>query len=48
MNDYIRVIGNNTERSSGDILVFDDISKKFDKNYGAYSCLISITSFKEC
>lgn len=46
MNDYIRVIGNNTERSSGDILVFDDISKKFDKNYGAYSCLISITSFK--
>jgi hypothetical protein len=45
MNDYIRVIGSNTERSSGDILVFDDI-KEIRQNYGAYSGLISITSFK--
>ena len=27
-----RIIGNNIERSSGDTLVFDDISKKFLKS----------------
>jgi hypothetical protein len=34
MNDYIRVIGNNTERSSGDILVFDDIKEIRQKLWG--------------
>ena len=34
MNDYMRVIGNNTERSSCDILVFDDIKEIRQKLWG--------------
>ena len=36
MNDYIRVIGNNTKRSSGDILVFDDIKEIRQKLWGLF------------